>query len=241
MDQNEIKNTDILIWQGENEVIIKDYERALRFFQKAHQTDQKSVAALVNMGFCYAKLNKLALAEECFITALDQNPENTIAKRNLARIVHAQEKKEQKSSRPPHVDLKLLQRRLPDRETVFGRFIELAQESQKNGSIFSTIQYFEAASNIHPEFIDPYLQIAGCYEQLDELEKACAIYEQALSIYPEDETARAGKKRCCDKISNKKRNMHITDKKDYDNTGDADIDVIEIIYTNNDGEEDTRG
>jgi tetratricopeptide (TPR) repeat protein len=190
------------------------------------------------MGFCYAKLNKLAQAQECFITALDLNPKNIIAKKNLARISHAQGKKEQQSSRPPFSDLNSSQKSFPDKEAVFVKFIELAEESQKNGSIFSAIQYFEAASNIHPEFIALYLQVASCYENLHKLEKACAVYEQALSIYPEDETAQEGRKRCCKKALYNTRDMSTTgntahavhanvNERDVPSNNDDDEDISE--------------
>ena len=235
MDQNAIKTTGMLIRQGENELVRKNYEQALIFFQKAHQIDQKNETTIVNMGFCYAKLNKLSHAQECFITALDLNPKNTIAKRNLTRILHVRGKKEQQSSGSPFSDLKSAQKPLPDKEAVFVKFIELAEESQKNGSIFSAIQYFEAASNIHPEFIALYVQIASCYEDLDKLEKACAAYEQALSIYPEDETAQEGRRRCCKKALYNTRNMSITGNMAHA----AHVDVKKIdIFSNNDDDDD---
>lgn len=234
MDQDAIKNIDMLIQKGENELVIQNYEQALISFQEAYEIDQKNVTTIVNMGFCYAKLNRFSQAEECFITALDQSPHNLVARRNLTRVLHAQGKEEHERSRTSS-SFTPFQKSFPDKEEIFARFIEWAQESLKKGSTFSAIQYFEAASHIHPKLIEPYLQIASCYEELDIFEKACAVYERILSIYPDDETAREGKKRCCGKASYHTRDMSIHMKRD-DSIEDVDIDEIEISINNDDDE-----
>ena len=197
MNQEAIRNGKNFIQQGEDELIAKDYERALVCFKKAYAKDPKCVSVIINMGFCYAKLEKFSQAQECFTTALDMSPKNSIAKRNLARILGPQAKFSSSKREP-------LQKSPQNEEIQFVRFIEWGSKNQKNGYLFSAIQYFQAASNIHPEFIDPYLRIASCYEKLHEKEKAVAAYEQALSIYPKDEAAQEGIKRCGRAIHNPK-------------------------------------
>ena len=191
MDQEEIRNVNKLIREGEHELVAKKYEQALDYFGKAFDIDSKNLVAIVNMGFCYAKLGKLQQAQTCFATALDLNPHNIVARRNLERILRPQG--------IPYPDP--FKKSMPDKETIFLRYIELAQKGIKNKNLFSAIQYFEAASSIHPHLIDPYLRIASCYEELGETEQACRAFKQALSIYSGDETAQEGIKRCCAGIS----------------------------------------
>ena len=201
MDQKAKESVNNLIREGENELVAKNYGQALICFQEAYEINPHDVSIIINMGFCYAKLNNFSHAEECFITALDRSPHNTIAKRNLARVLdQSRSKKVMHSKR--HSSLKTsFQKPQQDKDATFLQFIEWGQECKKNENIASAIQFFEAASNIHPELIDPYLQIASCYEELHEEEKAYTVYEQALSIYPEDKTAQGGIKRCCGAVS----------------------------------------
>jgi chemotaxis protein CheC len=116
----------------------------------------------------------------------------------------------------------------------------LAREGKKNGYLFSAIQYLGAASNIHPEFIDPYLHIASCYEELGETEKACTAFKQALSIYAGDETAQNGIKRCCDGISTDDDTSKQTDENiiiidEEGNDYSEEIEVVEISTNDDEG------
>ena len=230
MNKDTIKNVNTLIRQGEHELGAKDYERALICFQRAYEIDQTSITAVVNMGFCYAKLEQFSQAKECFIIALDQNPHNIVAKRNLARILDIQGNKEEMSFGSPSSYTDPWKKPLPHKDGIFVKFIELGQECRIRGNFFSAVQYFEAASNIHPEFIDPYLQIAFCYEELYDGEKACATYRQALSIYPDDETAQEGIKRCCEKISESRQQ----EREEDIITRDEELDDWKIIESNDD-------
>jgi tetratricopeptide (TPR) repeat protein len=65
---------------------------------------------------------------------------------------------------------------------------------QKN--YYAAIQYFESASTIHPDFIEPFLKIGLCYEELGEYSLACQAFEEALAIYPADPVAKEHLKRC---------------------------------------------
>jgi len=234
MDQEEIRNVNRLIREGEHELVAKKYERALDYFRKAYEMDSKNVTAIVNMGFCYAKIGKFQHAQKCFTTALDLNPHNIVARRNLQRILRPQG--------VPYPDP--FKKSAPDKEVVFIRYIELAQESKKSGSLFSAIQYFEAAASIHPEFIDPYLHIASCYEELGETEKACSVYKQALSIYSGDETAQKGIKRCCDGIftddTSKPADENVIIIDEEDNDSSEEIKVIEVVEISTDDDEDVQ-
>jgi Flp pilus assembly protein TadD len=90
MDQEEIRNVNWLIREGEHELVAKQYERALDYFRKAYEMNSKNATTIVNMGFCYAKLGKFQHAQKCFTTALDLNPHNIVARRNLGRILRPQ-------------------------------------------------------------------------------------------------------------------------------------------------------
>jgi len=65
---------------------------------------------------------------------------------------------------------------------------------QKN--LYAAIQYFESATTIHPDFIEPYIKIGLCYEGLGEYSLACWAFEEALGIYPADPVAQEHLKRC---------------------------------------------
>jgi chemotaxis protein CheC len=191
MDQ-EIRNISKLIRRGEHELVAKDYERALICFRNVYTLHPKNVTAIVNMGFCYAKLGKYSHAQKCFTTALDLNPHNIIARRNLARILRPGDL----TAGVPSSYLDPFKKRAKPQEGAFVRYMELARSSRESGNLFSAVQYFEMASILHPEFIDPYLQAASCYEELNEMDHACSAYKRALSIYPSDTAANAGIKRC---------------------------------------------
>ena len=185
--------------QGEHELVAKDYERALTYFRKVYTVNPKNVTAIVNMGFCYAKLGRYSHAQKCFTTALDLNPHNIVARRNLARILRPQGSL---TAGVPSSYLDPFKKQARPKEAAFVRYMELAHSRRESGNFFSAVQYFERASTLHPELIDPYLQAASCYEELNEVEHACSAYKRALSIYPSDTVAKAGIKRCCKDVFN---------------------------------------
>jgi tetratricopeptide (TPR) repeat protein len=51
-----------------------DIEKAIPFYEKAVKNNKNNVSALNNLGLCYLKLNKKALAKEVFIRSLQVDP-----------------------------------------------------------------------------------------------------------------------------------------------------------------------
>ena len=61
-----------------------DMQRAIELYGFATRIDKTHVTSWVNLGVCYHKLGKLQDAEECWMAALEQNPDHLEAPYNLA-------------------------------------------------------------------------------------------------------------------------------------------------------------
>jgi len=181
--RREIRN---LLRMGESALERKDFDQASFLFRKAFTQDSENIAAIINLGYTYVRMGRFSHARKCFTTALDIDPENPVARKNLSLLLRPGQKSDQ--YRPKY-------RSRPEEE-IYIRYMQWGnlQKDQKN--FYAAIQYFESASTIHPDFIDPYLKIGESFEELGEYTQAARAYEEALGIFPDDPVAKEHLHRC---------------------------------------------
>ncbi len=181
--RREVKN---LLRMGESALERKDYDQASFLFRKAFTQDPDNIAAIINLGYTYVRMGRFSHARKCFTTALDIDPENPVARKNLALLMRPGQKTDQ--YRPKY-------RSRPE-EDIYIRYMQWGNLLMDQKNYYAAIQYFESASTIHPDFIEPFLKIGLCYEELGEYSLACQAFEEALAIYPADPVAKEHLKRC---------------------------------------------
>ncbi|MDD1723726.1 MAG: tetratricopeptide repeat protein [Methanospirillum sp.] len=171
---------------GESALERKDYEQASFLFRKAFTADPENIAAIINLGYTYVRMGKFSHARKCFTTALDVDPENPVARKNLSLLMRPGQKTDQ--YRPRY-------RPRPEEE-IYIRYMQWGNLHFEQKNYYAAIQYFESASSIHPDFIEPFLKIGLSYENLMEYYQAAHAFEEALAIYPGDPVAKEHLEQC---------------------------------------------
>jgi len=180
----ELKN---LLRRGEDALLRRDYERASTYFRRAYTADPGNIIAITNLGYTYAQMGRFSHAQKCFITALDIDPDNTVARKNLSLLM----KPDKEGFR-----VKTTAARGKPAEELFLRYMEWGNLQMEQRNFYAAIQYFSEASKIHPDFIEPYLKIGISYENLREFASAVNAFSDALEIFPKDPVAREHLERC---------------------------------------------
>ncbi|MDD1727446.1 MAG: tetratricopeptide repeat protein [Methanospirillum sp.] len=176
-----------LLRRGEDALLRRDYERASTYFRRAYTTDPGNIIAITNLGYVYAKMGRFSHAQKCFITALDIDPDNQVAKKNLSLLMSPD-----KGTRPGSSG----QGRGGPGEELFLRYLEWGNLQMKQGNYYAAIQYFKQASSIHPDFIEPHIKIGLSYEELKEYASAVGAFTDALDIFPKDPVAQEHLDQC---------------------------------------------
>lgn len=181
--RREVRN---LLRMGESALERKDYDQASFLFRKAFTTDPENVAAIINLGYTYVRMGRFSHARKCFTTALDVDPENPVARKNLSLLMRPGQKADQ--YRPRY-------RPRPEEE-IYIRYMQWGNLHFEQNNYYAAVQYFESASSIHPDFIEPFLKKGLAYEKLGEYSLATEAFEEALGIYPNDPVAKEHLVRC---------------------------------------------
>jgi len=181
--RREVRN---LLRMGESALERRDYDQASFLFRKAFTQDPDNVAAITNLGYTYVRMGRFSHARKCFTTALDIDPENPVARKNLSLLMRPGQKSDQ--YRPKY-------RSRPEEE-IYIRYMQWGNLLMDQKNFYAAVQYFDSASGIHPDFIEPFLKIGLAYEELGEYSLACKAFEEALVIYPGDPVAKEHLDRC---------------------------------------------
>jgi|ADurb_Oil_03_Slu_FD_contig_61_428609_length_2459_multi_3_in_0_out_0_1 chemotaxis protein CheY-P-specific phosphatase CheC/Tfp pilus assembly protein PilF len=181
--RREVRN---MLRMGESALERKDYNQASFLFRKAFMQDPDNVAAIINLGYTYVRMGRFSHARKCFTTALDIDPDNPVARKNLALLM-----------RPGlNADMHRPKYRSRPEEEIYIRYMQWGNLHMDQKNFYAAIQYFESASAIHPDFIEPFIKIGLSYEELGEYSLACNAFEEALNIYPSDPVAKEHIERC---------------------------------------------
>lgn len=180
--RREVRN---LLRMGESALDRKEYDQASFLFRKAFTQDPDNVAAIINLGYTYVRMGRFSHARKCFTTALDIDPENPVARKNLTLLM-----------RPGKTDQYRPKYRSRPEEEIYIRYMQWGNLLMDQKNYYAAIQYFESASTIHPDFIEPFLKMGLSYEELGEYSLACQAFEEALGIYAGDPVAKEHLERC---------------------------------------------
>jgi chemotaxis protein CheC len=216
----------ILLKKGEDALLRRDYERASTYFRRVYTTDPGNITAITNLGYSYAKMGRFSHALKCFITALDIDPDNQVARKNMSLLM--------KPNREDRSSVTSSMRHGKSGEESFIRYLQWGNMQMEQRNFYAAIQYFREASRIHPDFIEPYLKIGMSYEELKEYAEAAAAFGDALDIFPKDPVAREHLDRCRGNAGEEKpvEKSYMSDRNDpeYSRSEEENRNVIPVHH-----------
>ena len=66
---------------------LQQYETGIEHFEQALKIRPEAVDAWYNRGFCHEHLDQMEMAERCYRTALQLDPEYDLAAKGISRVV----------------------------------------------------------------------------------------------------------------------------------------------------------
>jgi tetratricopeptide (TPR) repeat protein len=79
MEKNDKKNINVLLDEGQNQIILGSYDNAISFFLQVFQIDPKNLRALNNLGICKIKMELYEDAIQWYKKSLILNPFDAMA------------------------------------------------------------------------------------------------------------------------------------------------------------------
>ena len=128
--RREVRN---LLRMGESALDRKEYDQASFLFRKAFTQDPDNVAAIINLGYTYVRMGRFSHARKCFTTALDIDPENPVARKNLTLLM-----------RPGKTDQYRPKYRSRPEEEIYIRYMQWGNLLMDQKNYYAAIQYFES-------------------------------------------------------------------------------------------------
>ncbi|MEK0191909.1 tetratricopeptide repeat protein [Microcoleus anatoxicus] len=175
---------------------VGDRVQAIRAYQEAIKLDPQNIQAYNNLGNILAQAGEIEQAESVYRQAIAANPEHFGGYLNLGNILMLQQQ----------IDLAIaayetalrLQPRYPDILNNLGIAFEAkndqAQASSYLGYAFYrqnkheiAISYFQKFLEIQTGDRDFYIALADCYQLTNQYDEALKVYEDSISLYPQDE------------------------------------------------------
>lgn len=168
------------------------FDTALLMYQDFLAKNPGAYQVQLNIGDCYREKGEYDKAIETYNKLIEQaGPDKTMGKTMAAKGLAAIGLCYQK------------QNKLTEAQDYFKKSIEMAPQDENlpynvaeicfsNGLIDEAIKYFEMASQIKPEWPDPYLRVAYAYLNKGDSAKAAENLEKFIKLEPETErTAQA--------------------------------------------------
>ena len=178
----------------EGNTFFKDgkYDTALVMYQDFLTKNPGAYQVLLNIGDCYREKGEYDKAIETYNNLIEQaGKDKTMGAAMGAKGLAA-------------IGLCFLkQNKLAEAQDYFKKSIEMAPQDEmlpynvaeicfQNGQIDDAIKYYEMASQIKPDWPDPYLRVAYAYLNKGDTEKAAVSLEKFIKLEPETErTAQA--------------------------------------------------
>lgn len=153
------------------------YSNAVSFANSCLQLNPNHINVYLEKGYAHRMLQQLDDSIACYKKALELDPKNETAARNLEAI-HQYEENETEL-------LKLVDQNPSDANSFF----ELGVLSNNKQKYREAIDYFIKALEIKPGNTEALLELAYAYYQLKETGKAIESYKKIIEINPKDAAA----------------------------------------------------
>jgi protein O-GlcNAc transferase len=175
---------------------VGDRSQAIRAYQEAIKLDPQNIQAYNNLGNILAQAGEIEQAESVYRQAIATNPEHFGGYLNLGNILMLRQQIDEAIA--AYETALRLQPRYPDILNNLGLAFEAkndkAQASSYLGYAFYrqnkheiAISYFQKFLEIQTGDRDFYIALADCYQLTNEYDEALKVYEDSISLYPQDE------------------------------------------------------
>ncbi len=178
----------------------KKFEKALKYFVKAHNFDKKNFYVIYEMGFCYEKTKQPAKALECYLQYVGQYPFDNFIWGNIARMYLATGNSE-KALEAIEFALAL------NPKFAFMYYLKgnilAAQENYPKA-----IECYSEYLNLKPNFAIGHFAIAECYEKNEQFAKAFDEYHKTVTLAPKYASAWTGMGMCLFRFQKYAESIH---------------------------------
>ena len=167
--------------KGVNAYRSKKYAQATEHFKVAIADKKNVFEAWYNLALTYEKLGKPDKAENCYLKALEIQPENARLLINFGMFLY-----EKGNSSRAYIFLLRATEADDDRAyplVALGYYYQLEKQPEK------ALEMYEKAKKIEPDYALTYYRLGFFFEEKDEIEKAKDFYRQAVKFDPEDSMA----------------------------------------------------
>ncbi|MCD4657879.1 MAG: tetratricopeptide repeat protein, partial [Planctomycetes bacterium] len=157
------------------------YAQATEHFKMAIADKKQLFEAWYNLALTYEKLEKPDKAENCYLKALEIQPENARLLINFGMFLY-----EKGNSSRAYIFLLRATEADDDRAyplVALGYYYQLEKQPEK------ALAMYEKAVRIEPDYALTYYRLGFFHEEKSEIEKAKNFYRQAVKFDPEDSIA----------------------------------------------------
>ena len=171
---------EIVFEYGNYMYSISKNKEAEDYYKRALEIEPKNPLALTFMALNKLVLNRVDEAKECIMKAIESEPHHEYIQFCAGRILYAKgEYEEAKRYLISAVEQN------PDIETQNA----LALTYYKLGDYEQALNIFKNINTKSPKSISVLMDIARCYENLDDKENALSYLDKVVEIFPDDEDA----------------------------------------------------
>ncbi len=151
---------------------LHDYEKSIEYYKKTNQNNSMNVS---NMALAYYMNGDYGEALKLLKRALQLNPNNQTARRNLPMVEKAfqrnlQQMKNRQSDDPQH-------------------YYELGNLFVEQGDYKNALESFDHAIQLNPEYVAAMVNKGNCFYMLKQYDKAINTFKEVLKIDPDSKIA----------------------------------------------------
>ena len=183
-------------------------DKARQHYVKALELDPRSAEAHNNLGNAFMDMGKTRTALSHYSKALDLQPSKAVIHNNLgialaahnrlaSAILHFK-KAWELDLKTAHKNLIHSQKQLQGTQDLITKILKVLVSNPKNpeahyqlaklylscGNYLAAREYFQKTLAIQPEFLPAILNLAAMLAELNEIDKAAALYQKAVQIRP---------------------------------------------------------
>lgn len=151
---------------------LRDYDKAIEFYQKANQNSSSTVS---NLALAYYMKGEHGEALRLLKRSLQIDPHNSTARSNLPLVQNAFNNQ-----------LKTMQ---TEESTDPQHFYNLGNLFVDTQNYKDALVQYQKAVDLSPEFVGAIINVGNCYYMLQEYDKAIKAFKDALKIEPENAQA----------------------------------------------------
>ena len=162
---------------GINYAILKNFKKAIEYFQKAISIKSAHLSPLNNIGICYENLRNYEKAIDYYEKAISIKPDYHFAINNMGVSYRKLENYEKA--------IECFEKVISMKPDYYSALNNMGISYKNLGNYEKSIEYFEEAISINPIYYGAFVNMGISYQDLKNYEKAIECFNKAISIKPD--------------------------------------------------------